>query len=65
MIYIDGVLCVRGHSSGQYVFRDGVKEGLQSLGIKWGATSSVSPSLSPNRSGRPSVSSCGPSCLTI
>lgn len=24
MIYIDGVLCMRDHSSGQYVFREGV-----------------------------------------
>ena len=42
MIYIDGVLCVRDHSSGQYVFREGVQEGLHLLRHKVGSQLRVS-----------------------
>ena len=42
IIYIDGVLCVRDHASGQYVFREGVQEGLQLLRHKVGSLLRVS-----------------------
>ena len=42
MIYVDGVLCVRDRTSGQYVFREGVQEGLELLRHKVGSHLRVS-----------------------
>ena len=59
MIYIDGSYACEIIPRGSMSSERGSKMVYSSSGIKWGA-SSVPPSSLQNRSGRPSVSSCGP-----